>query len=466
MISIRKRIALSFIFIIVLTVLILEVLILNILKQNYYSNLEDTIKSQLKVSANIYSIYFSDNTLYDNVLNNVDSFWNQTNLQVQIIDTNGKILMDSIGVIPDDNQKMPDVTEALQKGYGTWIGKVPYDDYGVMAVSGLLTSHGEVVGVLRFISSLEQISKDLHDVTVLFAFIGLAVSFVSVAVSIFLSTTVAGPLKEITRVAEKMAKGDFTVHIAKKYNDEIGKLSDTLNFMADEISKRENLKNNFISSVSHELKTPLTSIKGWAATLAEDENDDKELLKEGLGIIEKECDRLTAMVVELLDFSRFLSNKIELEKVSVNIEELMNHVARQLAPRADREGIDLQVQMQKGLPDIEIDPNRLKQVFINVLDNAFKFNKPGGKVFFTAVLKENSVVFEIKDTGCGIDPSELPTIKEKFVKGKHSQSGSGLGLSISDEIIRLMGGTLDIESVLNEGTTVTITLPVKKMEGK
>ncbi len=459
MTSIRRRIALSFIFIIVLTVLILEILILNMLKQNFYANLEDTLTSQLKVSASIYSRYFSDNTLYDNVLNNVDSFWNQSDVQVQIIDTNGKVLMDSIGVIPVEGQKMPDVEKALKDGRGSWNGKVSYDDNGVMAVSSLLTSQDSVVGVLRFITSLEQVKKDINDITGLFILIGFIAAIISVLVSMILANTVIGPLREVTRVAEKMAKGDFRIHSRKIYNDEIGKLSDTLNYMAAEIVKREGLKNNFISSVSHELRTPLTSIKGWAATLSEEDNGDKELLIEGLGIIEKESDRLTAMVDELLDFSRFVSERVDMEKSRVNIEEIMRHIGRQLAPRAEREGLDFQVQVQKGIPDLETDANRLKQVFINVLDNAFKFNRIGGMVLFTAVAGEGTAIFKISDTGCGIEPSQLPNIKEKFIKGKHSKAGSGIGLSICDEIIKLMGGTLDINSVINIGTEVVITLP-------
>jgi signal transduction histidine kinase len=460
MTGIRRRLSLSFIFIIVLTVIILEILILNMLKQNYYSNLEDTLTSQLKVSASIYSRYFSDNTLYDNILNNVDSFWNQSDVQVQIIDTNGKVLMDSIGVIQEEGQKMPDVEKALTDGRGSWVGKVSYDNEGVMAVSCLLTSQDSVVGVLRFVTSLKPIKEDINNITLLLIFIGFIAAIISVFVSLLIANTVVGPLQDVTRIAERMANGDFKIHSKKRFDDEIGKLSDTLNYMAGEIVKREGLKNDFISSVSHELRTPLTSIKGWAATLSEDESTDRELLKEGLGIIEQESDRLTAMVDELLDFSRFVSDRVEMDKTRVDIEEIMRHIGRQLAPRAEREGLNFQVSVQEGLPCLETDPNRLKQVFINILDNAFKFNRIGGMVQFMAVAGDEEIIFKISDTGCGIDQAELPNIKEKFIKGRHSKAGNGIGLSICDEIVRLMGGTLVINSVVNIGTEVVIRLPV------
>ncbi|MEG2539169.1 MAG: histidine kinase dimerization/phospho-acceptor domain-containing protein, partial [Clostridium sp.] len=126
-----------------------------------------------------------------------------------------------------------------------------------------------------------------------------------------LTKTITGPLNEVTKVASIMAKGDFKVKSKKYYEDEIGKLSDTLNFLSDEIIKKDDLKNDFISSVSHELRTPLTSIKGWAITLKEF-GSDKEMLSDGLDIIEKESDRLSGMVEELLDFSKFVSGKITL----------------------------------------------------------------------------------------------------------------------------------------------------------
>jgi len=458
-IGIRKKLAFGFIFIIIMTVMVLEILIINIVRTNYYNNLETSLYNQLKISCELYTRYFSDASLSDNVLNNVDTFWKQTNAQVQIIDVNGRVLMDSIGYMPGEDERMPDVEEALKNGKGTWIGKVPYDSSGVIAVSATLQADDSVAGVLRFISTLREVNEDVNAVSRVFIIIGLAVTTASVLVSFFISNTIINPLKKVTEIAARMASGDFKVRSKKVYNDEIGKLSDTLNYMAEEIEKRDKLKNEFISSISHELRTPLTSIKGWAVTLMEVGQEDRELFDTGLDIIEKECDRLTAMVEELLDFSRLVSNKLSIKKELVNMKEFVNTVGRQLAPRASREGLDFSVEVEGELPDIMTDGNRLKQVIINVLDNAFRFTQAGGSVLFKTEESGGEIIFTVIDTGCGIPEDELPFIKEKFFKGKNSKYGNGIGLSICDEIIRLMNGSFSIYSKEGSGTKVVIRIP-------
>lgn len=457
--SIRKRLVLGYIIIIVLTVMALEALIIQIVRDNYYKNMEASLYGQLRVSCDLYARYFSDATLSDNVLNNVDSFWRQTNAQVEIIDENGRVLMDSIGYMPDDDERFPDVEEALKNGKGTWTGKVPYDSRGIMAVSSALTVNGRTVGVLRFITSLRKVNNDVYAVSRVFMIIGIVVMLGSILLSFLLSNTIVIPLKRVTEAAEKMASGDFHIRSRKTYDDEIGKLSDTLNYMAGEIDKRDKMKNEFLSSVSHELRTPLTSIKGWAVTLMELGPGERELFEQGLNIIEKESDRLTLMVEELLDFSRLVSDKITMRNEQVSLNEFVDTVGRQLEPRAKREGLIFNVDTKGDLPVIYTDGNRLKQVIINILDNAFRFTPAGGKIQFDTELSGNDVIFTVTDNGCGIPEDELPYVKGKFFKGRNSKLGNGIGLSICDEIIKLMNGTLNIYSTEGKGTKVSVVIP-------
>ena len=461
--SIKKRLVVNFLFIIIVTVVILEISLIGLVRQNYYKSLEDSLFNQIKVSSDLYFRYFSDATLHENVLNNVDTFWKQAAVQVEIIDTSGKILMDSLGVIPPDVSKMEDVQKALAGQKGKWIGNVGYDRSKVMAISYPLKSEKEIVGVLRFIASLGEVNRDVRRIAFLFIGFGGLVILIAGLFSLFLANSIVRPLREVTAAAEKMASGDFQAESTKKSEDEIGKLSDTLNYMAREILKKEQLKNDFISSVSHELRTPLTSIKGWAVTL-KNGFEDREILMDGLDIIEKESDRLTQMVEELLDFSKFISGKITLEKKPVEVASILEHIQKQLSPRAVREQIDFQVLYGAGFPLMDTDENRLKQVFINLLDNAFKFTPPGGSISLTAHYAEDAFIFRIKDSGCGIAEEELPKIKEKFYKGKSSKSQNGIGLSICDEIIRLMQGTLEIKSQTDQGTEILITLPQQERD--
>jgi len=456
--SIKKRLVINFIFIVVITVVTLEIFLINIVKGNYYKNLEESLNNQIRISADLYSRYFSDATLHENILNNVDTFWKQTKAQVEILDKNGMILMDSIGVTSHEPINTEDVIKAINGEKGRWIGKVEYDEHKVMAISYPLKSGENIVGVLRFITSLREVNQDIKTIALIFMVFGGIVILISSLVAILLANTIIGPLKSVTESAEKMALGDFKTKSIKKYDDEIGKLSDTLNYMAQEITKKDALKNDFISSVSHELRTPLTSIKGWAITLKHS-YDDREILSDGLDIIETESDRLTNMVEELLDFSKFVSGKITLEKENLSINDIIDHIRKQLTPRATRDNINFKVMAEDNMPITCSDGNRLKQVFINVLDNAFKFTPSGGSVVLTASYENNNFVFNIKDTGCGIADEDLPKVKEKFYKGKTSQSQSGIGLSICDEIIKLMNGTFEIKSELNKGTEIIISVP-------
>ncbi|NLV21238.1 MAG: HAMP domain-containing histidine kinase [Syntrophomonadaceae bacterium] len=454
--GIRIRLTAIFMIVIICTVVILEILLIYIVRQNYYNSLEGSLRNQIKICADMYSKYYGDTSLQDNVLYNVDTFWNQSNAEVQIADQKGNIIMDSQGVISAETTGT-DIKEALQDKTGSWIGTI--NGHKVMTVATPLKSGDQIVGVLRFVTSLSAVDREIFKTEEIFILIGLLVILIVGTVSAFLANTIVVPLQEITSVAQKMAKGNFQIRSQKIHDDEVGKLSDTLNYMADEIVKKEQLKNDFISSVSHELRTPLTAIKGWAITLQNENFQQKEMLNDGLSIIAKESDRLTRMVEDLLDFSKFVSARIKLNPEEVSLVNLCEHLRKQLTPRAMRENIEFTVDYPENMPTLYADANRLKQLFINVLDNAFNFNHPGGYVRFTAEMQGENFKFTVSDSGCGIGTDELPKVKEKFYKGKSSPSKNGIGLSICEEIVNLMKGRLEIMSELGRGTYVVIILP-------
>ncbi len=459
--SIRRRLLMNFIMVIVISVGVLDSMLIYFVKQHFYNNVETVLTNQIEISADFYSRYFSNTPLEYNVLDDVDVFWKQTAAQVQIIDLNGKVLLDSIGTVNKEIADSADYKKALKGEKGTWIGMVDYDNAPVMAVSMPLKSDEKIDGVIRFITSLREVDREVGKIAILFLGIGAVVIFSVIAVSLFMADSIVEPIKDVTRAAQKMASGNYSVRSKKYAEDEIGKLSDTLNYMADEILKREQLKNEFIASVSHELRTPLTAIKGWAVTLNDQQVEDLLLVRDGLNIIEKESDRLTAMVEELLDFSKFVSGKVVLNKEQVEMNSFVEYIRQYMELRSDREKVEFTVELQEELPEIYADRNRLKQVLINLLDNAFKFTPEGGKVTLAVSTGEDDIIIAVTDTGCGISKEDLPRIKEKFYKGKNSKSQNGLGLSIADEIVNSHGGTLEFESEVGKGTTAIICLPVQ-----
>lgn len=411
---------------------------------------------------NFYNKYFSSRSLVENIYDNVDAFWNENNAQVEIFDSEGNLLMDSIGIKDNKLITAPDIDKALKGEAARWIGKVYYYDKKVMAVSYPLEIDGEIIGIIRFVTSLGEIDGIITNIMLIFSSISMGVLILGVILSIILANSIINPIKYLNQVAEKMGSGNLSVRSKINSENEIGKLSNTLNFMANEISRREQLKNEFISQVSHELRTPLTAIKGWTITL-NNEDTDKETLELGFQIIEKETDRLSLMVEELLDFSRLINENVSLDLREINIKDFINHIKSFMSPRANKEGIELEFTNEVDGSMI-VDSNRLKQVFINLLDNAFKFTGVGGKVIFSTSIIDGRIKFILEDSGCGISEEDLPRVKEKFFKGKNSNSKNGIGLSICDEIVKLHNGEFNIYSQLGIGTKVEIVIPIIREE--
>lgn len=228
--------------------------------------------------------------------------------------------------------------------------------------------------------------------------------------------------------------------------------------MRDEVLKRDAVKNEFIANVSHELKTPLTSIKGWAYTLKEDSSDE-ELLKDGLNIIEQESDRLAQMVNDLLDFSRLLNKKVKLEKKTIDMVQFLQALEMQFKPRAIAENKNFYIKSNvKSLKYLN-DPDKLRQVFINLLDNAFKFTSEDGTIKIDLKDMGENFVVSVIDDGDGIPEKDREHVFEKFYRGDTKKSHTGIGLSIVHQIVKLSGGDIKLVSEVGKGTSFIITLP-------
>lgn len=462
--SIKRKLVKNFLIVILSTIGLLNLFIGIFIKNYYYDNIEQVVESQLIVSTNFYNKYFSGIPLKVNVYRNVDSFWNEINAQVQVIDYEGNLLMDSLGVNDKSLSKKSDIKKSLNGETSRWIGKVDYTDKKVMAVSHPINVNGKIEGVLRFIISLDEIDKLIFMIQIFFIGISIFVFIIGVILTILVANKIIRPIKDLTSIAELMAHGNLEVRNKINDKDEVGKLAQTFNYMADEISKREQLKNDFISSVSHELRTPLTAIKGWAITLNSNETD-KKTLKVGFNIIEQETERLSNMVEELLDFSRLVGGKIELRLKETNIGSLIQYIETYMKPRAIRDNINFRVETCKDdLGVAVIDEDRIKQVLLNLLDNSFKFSNIGSEVILRVDIINSQLRIIVEDNGCGISKEDLPKVKEKFYKGKNSKSRNGIGLSICDEIIKLHNGQFHIDSEVGTGTNITVIIPLNSKE--
>ena len=184
----------------------------------------------------------------------------------------------------------------------------------------------------------------------------------------------------------------------------------------------------------------------------------------GLDIIEKESDRLTEMVEELLDFSKLINGVVSLNIKEHDVRDFVEYIENYMRPRADREGKKFIITIDKSVTKGYFDENRIKQVLSNIIDNAFKFTEENGIISLNAEAEEKYLVFIVRDNGSGISSKDLLRVKDKFYKGKNSKSRNGIGLSICDEKITLHRGILEIKSNEGTGTEVTIKIPLNKGE--
>ena len=274
------------------------------------------------------------------------------------------------------------------------------------------------------------------------------------------------PLAQLKEQAERIAGGSFGIRTEKLRDDELGDLSDSLNAISEEIARSTALQSQFISSVSHELRTPLTAITGWAEEMSFDEAIQGDS-RRGLEIIYKEATRLTKMVGELLEFTRIQDGRFTLNMETVDIAAEVEDVLFAFRSLLEREEVDLRYTCdEETIPMIEADPERLKQVFLNILDNAVKHGR-GEAIEVQVLSKGDAVLILTRDHGPGIPAEELPHVKERFYKGAASKErGSGIGLAVCDEIVTRHGGSLTIENKEGGGVLVTVRLPIRQVMEK
>lgn len=456
--SLKSKIVGNYLFLFIFSIFIFEIFLMYSVRFYYYSSVEGMLKSQAKSSAELYLSYLADDTLEQAIVEDRDQYYRHIISQVQILDNTGRMILDNIGTDEVGQEITSNDVELAKIGKdGRDVFKPSYDSHNVMAYSMPLKNREGQVGIIRLVTSLSGIDKEISSRNYIFIAFGFLLSVAMGIITYIIANSIVKPINELTEIAEKLAEGKFNVKADISTNDEIGKLAKTINFMTDNVNKKEQLKNDFISSVSHELRTPLTSIKGWAITLKDGIEDD--LLLQGLSIIEKESDRLKEMVDELLDFSRFTSGRIELNKEVTNLVEILKSIYRQLTPRSKNNGIDMILNYENEIILGEVDINRFRQVLINLVDNALKFTPVSGVVIINIFAKDDNNVIEVIDTGVGIDSEEISLITGKFYKGKNSASHTGLGLSICEEIIKLHRGSMIIESKIGEGTKITTIFP-------
>ena len=434
------------------------------IKAFYYNSVESVVLTQVNVVASQLAAYAEDSSANysEQVRGLVEGFQARDRMELMAVGLDKKVSFTSSGFEPGGDLSMPDFDMALLSpdGIGKFVGTI--DGEKIMAITKISPSVGDQqLAAMRFAVSLELVDRQIILFILVITLVCIAIIFFVIFSGSYFIGSIVNPVGEVSVTARKIAHGDFNARLTKKNDDEIGELCDTINYMAEELSANDRMKNDFISSVSHDLRTPLTAIKGWAETLADMGGEvDPEMLAKGMRVITSETERLVGMVEELLDFSRIQSGRMKLVKDRMDVIAELSEAVLMFEERARHEGKRLIYNEPDQFASFMGDRNRLRQVFVNIIDNALKYSDRGDTVTVRASVSESQVDISVADTGIGIREEDLPKIKEKFFKANSTRRGSGIGLAVADEIVSLHGGTLDITSKENVGTRVTIHLPL------
>ena len=461
--GIRKRWMVNSISVVLFIVLLAVAAFSAAMGSYYYSTLSECLKQKAENAISSFDYYRTEAEYYDNARAVVAGEPNSDKLEVEYLDADGQIRFSSSDLTAFRSPGTPDIAEAISmKRTKVWIGADPSTGEHIMAASSPLMIDGEVVGVMRYVTSLNKVDKQIIIIVAIALGIGLGILGMVYFSNLYFIRSIVDPVAGITETAKRIAAGSYGVQIEKRYDDEIGALTDTINDMSLKINQSEKMKNEFISSVSHELRTPLTAINGWAETIMNGEVRDAGDVKKGMGIIVSEARRLTNMVEELLEFSRIQDGRFTLSVEPMDIKAELEDAVYTYREFFRREGIELNhFDCDEEFPPIAGDPERLRQVFCNLLDNAAKHGGSGKRIDTAIARDEDQVVITIRDYGPGIPAEELPHVKYKFYKGSSKARGSGIGLAVCDEIITRHEGTLDIDNAEGGGCIVTIHLPIR-----
>lgn len=463
--GITRRWVINFLSVAVVVIMISVAALSGMANSYIRDNIRQSLKSRSDEMVNMFNNYNYSNAVefYTAARNYIENFTDKELMEVMTVSRAGKVVVTSTGFEPDQTQPKPDFESAKEdpSGYGDWTGELTSGEQ-VTAISRVFYNEdGEMLGAIRYVVSMRSATRQMYQIMLMLILVGLFILVLLCISSVYFIRSILTPIRQISGTAKRIARGDFNVRIEtkKKRSDEIGQLCDTINDMAMELSNSEQMKNDFISSVSHELRTPLTAIKGWAETLQSGEID-REMFSRGMGVIIHESERLSGLVEELLDFSRMQNGHMVFNMDKMDILAELGEAVYTFKERALREEKYLLYDEPENISPIRGDANRIRQVFVNIIDNALKYTQKGGTVRVTISQLYNNVHVVVSDNGCGIPAEHLPNVKRKFYKANQQVRGSGIGLAVADEIIKMHGGSLDVESVEGEGTAVTITLPI------
>ena len=455
------------------TFLLLSTVLTTAIKNYFLTQKEEVLLEQGKVIRDQYALQyytgFMDRKKLNIQLELLDTY---LNARIWLVDTTGKIYMDSRTAYDSNwvgEQINVDILKNVMEGEvvtirgrfgGSFVEPVITVGYPIIV-------NYKVMGVLFMHSSIPAIQETISYVStwiLLCLMISLFVAFIFIYM---LSRKIIKPLNEMNHIAKAMASGDFGKRIIVDSEDEVGELANSFNNMAEELKQLEELRKGFLANISHDFRSPLTSMKGFIQAIL-DGTIPKDGQEKYLNIVLEETERLTNLTNDILNLTYMESENMDLEKTIFDIHELIRQIIAQFEQRLLDKQIQLELVLEQESLYVYADSEKIKRVLYNLIDNAVKFISPQDKIIVDTSIHCKKAYISIEDTGPGMPKEELQYIWDRFHKADRSRgkdkTGTGLGLSIVKQIIKHHGEEVFVESQENMGTTFIFTLPLADLK--
>lgn len=386
-------------------------------------------------------------------------------VDIILVDADGTLMESSDQDHYSEMDHYPDIWEKAKLLEGEMIEKEFTSDnkhyllHGKPLING---THPNTTGVY-VISSLESKKDSLRSIRYLLLFAGLGTLVLALGLILILSKKLSQPLLQIEAATRKIAKGELGTRLIVNSEDEIGSLSIAINDLAHELQRYRDSRSEFLANISHELRTPITYLEGYADVLSKGFVEDEEEKQKYLDIISQEARRLNIIIQELFDLSKMEEGRIDLNVEMIDLKLLLEGSIHKVELQAKEKGITL-ISHLENTQSISLDRLRMEQVFLNLLDNGIRYTEEGS-VTMKLYQQGNGIFIMVEDSGPGIPQDELPYIFERFYRVEKSRSrqygGTGLGLSIVQKLVELQGGTIEVQSIVGKGTTFIISFESK-----
>lgn len=385
----------------------------------------------------------------------------------------GNSLNDRVSILGHHGNLMTreELTRVLSGETVAYRGPNHFVDTDVLSVAVPVKAQGVVSGAVILSAPLTPYEDRLADFQRVILNVGIGGIILATFLSLLLSRSLSRPLIQMNTVARGLAAGDFSRKVAVITEDEVGILARSLNTLSGQLQEKiqalerlDNTRKDFVASISHELKTPLTIMQGYAEALQDNLAETEEERQEHISCIIDEIQRLKRLVAELLDLRRIEMGQERIELRQLDAVPILIKSMDKMKTMACEKGIFLEGIFPEGLPHVKSNPDRLEQVMMNLLDNAIRHTPQGGTVKVDVSGANNCIAIRVTDSGPGIPESELDLIWEKFYKVDKSRArtggGTGLGLAIVKRLIENMGGSVSVSSIMGRGTTFLISLSI------